>query len=84
MIVKHSALINFDENPIIAAFRTKEDFVRALETDVETVFLLSSNIMDVDEYAREAHEAGKKLFVCRGVQKRNFFGTNTGNRIGII
>ena len=63
MIVKHSALINFDENPIIAAVRSKEDFSRALETDVETVFLLSSNIMDVDEYARKAHEAGKKLFV---------------------
>ena len=61
--MKHSSLINFDENPIIAAVRTKEDFSRALATDVQTVFLLSSNIMDVDEYAREAHEAGKKLFV---------------------
>lgn len=61
--MKHSDLINFDENPIIAAVRTKEDFKRALSTDIQTVFLLSSNIMDIHEYAQEAHDAGKKLFV---------------------
>jgi len=61
--LKYNHLINFDENPIIAAVRTREDFRRALSTDIQTVFLLSSNIMDVSEYASEAHAADKKLFV---------------------
>ena len=56
-------LIDFDENPIIAAVRTKEDFKKAISSEVTTVFLLSSNILDVHEYADEAHKACKKLFV---------------------
>ena len=61
--MKYSDLINFDDNPIIAAVRTRDDFKRAIDTDIQTVFLLSSNIMDVHEYAKEAHAKNKKLFV---------------------
>ena len=36
--MKHSDLINFDENPIIAAVRTKEDF-KPGDTDKYTVVI---------------------------------------------
>ena len=61
--MKHAELINFDENPIIAAVRTYDDFKLALDGEIQTIFLLSSNIMDVDKYAEEAHRVDKKLFV---------------------
>ncbi len=56
-------MINFEDNPIIAAARTHDDFMAAMKSDVETVFLLSSNIMDIHEYVDKAHKNNKKLFV---------------------
>lgn len=56
-------MIDFDDNPIIAAVRCKEDFDRALASPVNTIFLLSSNIIDIHEYVEAAHAGGKKLFV---------------------
>ncbi len=56
-------IIDFDESPIIAAVRSKEDFIKAMKSEVQTVFLLSSNVLDVHEYAAEARRHEKKLFV---------------------
>lgn len=55
--------IDFSETPVIAAVRTYEDFKKALDASINTIFLLSSNILNIEKYADEAHKAGKKLFV---------------------
>ncbi len=55
-------MIDFENYPIIAAVKTEKDFKAALKSDVQTIFLLNSNIMQVDRSANEAREAGKTLF----------------------
>ncbi len=57
------SIIDFDENPIIAAVRSYDDFRGALDSSVSTVFILSCNLTDIDKYTSEAHSKGKKLFV---------------------
>jgi glycerol uptake operon antiterminator len=54
--------LDFENYPIIAAVRTYEDFVAALDSDVQTVFLLSSNLADIPRLTEEAHAKGKLLF----------------------
>ncbi len=49
--------------PIIAAVRCNEELELALESSVETVFLLKSDIMDLESVISKSHEAGKKIFV---------------------
>ena len=56
-------MIDYENNPIIAAIRSEEDFKLALESDVETIFLLASNIMTLDTCVEAAHAHSKKLFV---------------------
>ena len=56
-------MLDFENDPIIAAVKYKEDFDQALASAVKTIFLLSSNIKDVEEYANRAHEHGKRLFI---------------------
>ena len=56
-------MIDYENNPIIAAVRCEEDFELALSSEVETIFLLSSNIISLDTCAEKAHAHGKKLFV---------------------
>ncbi|MBR2387383.1 MAG: glycerol-3-phosphate responsive antiterminator [Clostridia bacterium] len=57
------SIIDFEENPIIAAVRSYEDFRCALSSNVSTIFLLSCDLLSIDRYTKEAHEAEKKLFV---------------------
>jgi len=57
------SIIDFEENPIIAAVRSYEDFRCALSASVSTIFLLSCDLLSIDRYTKEAHEAEKKLFV---------------------
>ncbi len=57
------SIIDFEENPIIAAVRSYEDFRCALSSSVSTIFLLSCDLLSIDRYTKEAHEAEKKLFV---------------------
>ena len=57
------SIIDFDENPIIAATRSYEDFKCAINSSVSTVFILSCNLIDIDKYTDEAHANGKKLFI---------------------
>ena len=56
-------MIDYENNPIIAAIRSEEDFRLALDSDVETIFLLASNIMTLDACVEAAHAHSKKLFV---------------------
>ena len=48
---------------IAAAIRTEKDFSTALQSRVDVVFLLYSNIMTLEENTRKVHEAGKKIFI---------------------
>lgn len=56
-------MLDFENYPIIAAVRTKEDFELALDSEVKYVFLLSSNIKDIETFAEKAHEREKLLFI---------------------
>ena len=56
-------MLDFENYPIIAAVRTKEDFDLALDSEVKYVFLLSSNIKDIEIFAEKAHEREKLLFI---------------------
>ncbi len=56
-------MLDYENNPIIAAVKTRTDFEKALASGVQAVFMLSSNIMDADSLADRAHTAGKLLFL---------------------
>ncbi len=56
-------MLDYENYPIIAAVRHSEDFEAALKSDVQTIFLLSSNIMNIDMQVQKAHENGKFLFI---------------------
>lgn len=53
----------FSKRKVCAAVRTKEDFNYSLESDVDVVFLLYSNIMTMKDYVYRAHKAGKIIFI---------------------
>ena len=36
-------MLDFETYPIVAAIRTMEDFLNAIDTDIQTVFLLSAD-----------------------------------------
>ncbi len=57
------AKVDFIKNHIAAAIRTEKDFSKALRSDVDMVFLLHVNIMNVSQCVKEIHSAGKKAFV---------------------
>ena len=48
---------------IAAAIRTEDDFNVALESGVDVVFLLYSNIMTIDRRIKQIHDANKKVFI---------------------
>ena len=48
---------------IIAAARNKEEFLAAVNSDTDIVFMLAPNISDLKEQADLIHKAGKKLFI---------------------
>lgn len=53
----------FSSRRVAAAVRTREDFDIALTSKVDVIFLLYSSIMNIEEYVRKAHNAGKKIFI---------------------
>ena len=69
------SIIDFEENPIIAAVRSHDDFKSALASSVSTIFILSCDLLSIDKYTNEAHAAGKKLFIhidfLDGISKDN-------------
>lgn len=51
------------EKKIIAAVRTESEFERAINSKIETIFLLDSDIMSLKAMAQKAHLKNKKIFV---------------------
>ena len=56
-------MLDFENYPIIAAVKTRRDFEAALASEVQAIFMLSSNIMDIDRLSEEAHSKNKLLFI---------------------
>ena len=50
-------------NKVIAAVRSTEEFERALEAPVTTIFHLSPDLHTLSEIAKKAHSAEKKVFI---------------------
>ena len=55
--------LDYENYPVVAAVRSDADFEHALASDVQTVFLLKANIIEVEALVRRAHEKGKLLFL---------------------
>ncbi len=55
--------LDYENYPIIAAVRSEQTLEAALSSEVQTVFLLKSNIMEIEAMARRTHECGKLLFI---------------------
>ena len=56
-------MLDYELNPIIAAVKNRERLEKAVGSDVQAIFLLSSNIIDIEEFARLVHDHGKLLFI---------------------
>lgn len=69
-------MINFEQTPIIAAVRTKDDLIFALNSPIEIIFLLNSNILILKEIVEQVHSKHKKLFIhidfTEGIGKDKF------------
>lgn len=53
----------FDKKRVAASVRTEEDFLAALESNVDVIFLQHSSILTVGGHIQRSHEAGKKVFI---------------------
>lgn len=56
-------MLDFETYPIIAAVRTEKDFNIAINSDIQTVFLLNVELSQVSEYVTNAHKNNKLLFL---------------------
>lgn len=56
-------MLDHENYPIIAAVKSRDDLEAALHSDVNAIFLLSSNIMDIDKLVEAVHENEKRLFI---------------------
>ncbi len=56
-------MLHLDENPIIAAVRTEEELLEAVQSPVEIIFLLRSSILTLKQKIDTVHEAKKLIFV---------------------
>ena len=52
-----------EENPIIAALSHTELFEEVTDSKVSVVFLLSSNILEIEDIVKRLKDKGKKVFV---------------------
>ena len=48
---------------VIAATRSEEDFLVALESNAEIIFMLAPKISEIKKQADAVHKAGKKIFI---------------------
>ena len=55
--------LDYENYPIIAAVKNDADLEAALSSEVQTIFLLKSNIMEIEAIAHRTHECEKLLFV---------------------
>ena len=53
----------FSSRKVAAAVRTREDFEIALQSRVDVIFLLYSNILTMDKYINKAKSTGKRIFI---------------------
>ena len=53
----------FDNRKVAAAVRTEEDFLASLQSKVDVVFLLYSNILEIGEHIAKCHQMGKKALI---------------------
>ena len=57
----------FSSRKVAAAVRTREDFEIALQSRVDVIFLLYSNILTMDKYINKAKSMGKENFHSHGL-----------------
>ena len=55
-------MLDYENYPIIAAIRSEDNLDLALASDVQTIFMLSSNIMTVENISRRVHDSGKLVY----------------------
>lgn len=55
-------MLNLENNPIIAAVHGMEEFLQALQSTVDVIFVLNTSIFSVSDYVRLGHEKGKRIF----------------------
>ena len=55
-------MLDIEKNPIIAAVHGMEEFALALQSGVDVIFVLNTNIFSVAEYVERGHAAGKHIF----------------------
>ena len=53
----------FENRKVAASIRNEKDFRKALESDVEVIFMQNSDILNVKDQIDEAHAHGKKVFI---------------------
>jgi len=53
----------FRNRKVAASVRTEEDFIAALESSVDVIFLQYSSILTVESLIERSHAAGKKVFI---------------------
>ena len=56
-------MLDYELYPIIAAVKSRDGLERAINSDVQAIFLLSSNIIDIDAISELAHGKHKLLFI---------------------
>ena len=56
-------MLDYELYPIIAAVKPREDLEKAVVSDVQAIFLLSSNIIDIESIAELVHSHQKILFI---------------------
>ena len=56
-------MLDYELYPIIAAVKSREDLEIAVRSDVQAIFLLSSNIIDIESTAEFVHSHEKILFI---------------------
>ena len=56
-------MLDYELYPIIAAVKSRDGLECAVNSDVQAIFLLSSNIIDIDSISELAHKRNKLLFI---------------------
>lgn len=75
-----------EDNPVIAAIRTDDEFEEALKCPSNVIFLLNANILTLEGYVLKAHKNNKRVFVhidiAEGIGKDRF-GIEFISKVGV-
>lgn len=55
-------MLDYENYPIIAAIRSENDLSAALNSNVQTIFMLNSNIMSIENITEKVHKVGKLIY----------------------